>query len=1848
MPSRRFWIHVIKYLFTPSSRLNYTSVLLLLVTVISHGDLVTSAHGQNFAFLRGEGRGRFQLGNWGTLGMPHPSNHPGPRKDAVSWKDNEGNLWLFGGIGNNPAGTCLYSDLWKYDMTSNLWVWIHGSKEPNQLGNYATKGTPASYGNPGARSGAVSWRDTEGNLWLFGGRGYSSNDHGYLSDLWKYEISSGAWTWMSGSDQPDQAGVYGTSGTASPANSPGGRLSACSWSDQSGNLWLFGGEGLDSSSYAYLNDTWKYDPLSGTWAWMSGSNLGNHTGSYGIKGAESSTNSPPSRIDVSSWTDASGNLWLFGGTTCGVTCGYFQDLWKHNSSSGQWTWVGGTTLLNQVGSYGSQGVPGAANIPGSRSNGITWCDTAGNLWLFGGCTGSTSSFADLWKYNIAGGTWTWLKGTNEVDVLPSASPRNALTSDGTPGSRYGSASWSDSTGNFWFFGGDGPQLTSSSSIRGDLWKFEVPTGNWAWMGGPTGLDELGIYGIQGTPDPLNTPGPRSGSVSWGTPDGLFWLFGGLAYTNGGIFGDLWKYDLATGYWTWMKGKQESVYGIKGQPAPANTPGPRERSVTWTDNSGNLWLFGGGFMGSYQRNDLWKFSIKDGNWTWVSGSDAPLEQGNYGIKGIPSSSNTPGAREGSAAWSDAAGNLWLFGGKVRNSNTNYFNDLWKYDTKFGTWIWISGSSTTNAGGNTHGPAASHVPGARHGALAYQDSKGSFFLSGGEGYGSDSWMYTPSRGIWSRLSEYGSRREAAAWADNNGNICMFGGYGPDFDGIDGYWNDLSAQSPDLSEGKYFRTTYQINLPSVYGKQGKSNSENIPGSRMQCTAARVGNTVLIFGGYGWGTNEGYLNELWAFYNEGAPETSPTLTAANLDGTNAVLVSFSEPMGPETFNPTNFILSGAGRGTLSPSPHSVTWLSQNTYRLTWNDGAASCGDTLTVMVSPSVKDAEGETMGSPNSLVMYSKCSGRLSFSTTTASLLTTGPLHCMAYGDFNRDGKQDLVVSQATSTGSLLVKLGNGDGTFQIPATYFSGGSFPSAVIAADLNRDGKLDLAASNLATGSVGILLGNGNGVFQTAITYSTGGLSPSAISKGDLDNDGDIDLAVINKASASVAIMSNNGSGEFSTVAMSLPVGEQPASLTLADISRDGALDLLVSSLGDSSVRVFTNTGSGNFELPQILPAHAPHDVLAADFDRDGILEIAAFNTGTTGSVEIWGGVGSGGFQSHDVYQVPGCNGRAAAADYDGDGWTDIATGHYTGENYFLLRNDGNGAFTNPHSYHGVPGSGVLTPLDVDRDGDVDLIAFEEGSEITGFVIENELIHSSTKFPIVDKSTSSSYSTHFLSGDFDRDGLMDLVMDDANIEKIYFGTRDGSTRISNLNLGNNFSHAIAADLDNEGDEDLVLYRSSPGELAVAKNSGDGRFTLYASYSLFPTPISIQSGDLDRDGDVDVVVLQSSALVVFINDGSGSLTRTQSSYPVANTANAFVLTDLNADGKLDAAIAHQFNGVSIVPGLGNGAFALPTNLTGNGLASNKGITAADFNRDGWIDLAVVGSQLVILRNNTGIFSAEPGSPYPIGVGATRPSTCDLNGDGKPDLLIPCLGSNTTTLYYRTGSLFTYGETVAIGGTLRSAGVGDFNMDGAPDIVINSHLSSNLLYNRGGQFALATSNATPSSIEAGTTAPVFRITATHCGRPGDSPVQLRALHLQFDDGSVTPLTTAQVNSKVQSLGLWYDADESGTFSSTSDLLLTTVSNINLDDRGHFYFNVTDGLMALRVEHAVPKTYFLTLHSTPGAGQENPAKVRITHITSASSRGEDAIYGSALRLEFVLDTGTPAGGTPLPVSISHLAFD
>ena len=417
----------------------------------------------------------------------------------------------------------------------------------------------------------------------------------------------------------------------------------------------------------------------GMWTWMKGSSNSNSSGNYGVKGISAPSNNPPGRYQAAYWKDLDGNFWIFGGhndfTNPSTT---YNDLWKFNVTSNEWTWVNGPqNNSNQAGNYGTLGNPSPSNLPPGRSYGsLCWVDSAGHLYLYGGAY-LADLYSDLWRYNIATNEWTWIAGYNTPNVSPNHGVKGVASALNQPGSRGESNSAWVVKNKLFFFGGltYGPLI---NNLMNDLWSFDLNTNEWTWEAGSDLANQAATYGTINIPAAINEPGASYSHTNWKVKDSLF-IFGSFDPAKG-HFNTVWKYDLQSKLWTWVDGSNsiDPASTINGLClfSQNNIPSGRHenRTISQLTNCNTALIT---FGGSAFDNDLWLFSNNNRSWKllWGSLSGIPLIS-NYGLKGITTATNSIPGRSGHCMWSDEQGNIWIFGGLSSNP-VNAANDLWKF-------------------------------------------------------------------------------------------------------------------------------------------------------------------------------------------------------------------------------------------------------------------------------------------------------------------------------------------------------------------------------------------------------------------------------------------------------------------------------------------------------------------------------------------------------------------------------------------------------------------------------------------------------------------------------------------------------------------------------------------------------------------------------------------------------------------------------------------------------------------------------------------------------------------------------------------------------------------------------------------------------------------------------------------------------------------------------------------------------------------------------------------------------------------------------------------------------------------
>lgn len=415
---------------------------------------------------------------YGTQGVANSANDPGSRMYAVTWTDNNGDLWMFGGYHPNYG---MMTDLWRYQPSTGLWTFMKGTTSQS-YGVYGSLGTGNSNNYPGSRYHASGWADNNGNLYLFGGYGFSSNSsYSWLNDLWRYNISTNTWTWLKGSSSAYVLSTTGTQGVGAANNTPGSRQYVSMTRDASGNGWLYGGYGYNSSTSGALNDLWKFDVSTGNWIFVNGSTTSSYVyGTSATQSVASTSIRPGSRYSTCMSYDQNGNIYLFGGEGyCSNTTGLLNDLWRYNPSNGEWTWLSGSITSSYVyATIGTQGLPASGNTPGSGGNqygsSILMSDGVGNLWLMPGYGYSNNSAGRLnllWRYNLASGQWTWMKGSSSSNSLGTYGTLNTQNANNNPGGREQAQAWF--AGSALYLRGGNNYGSTSSGYYNDFMRFDI-------------------------------------------------------------------------------------------------------------------------------------------------------------------------------------------------------------------------------------------------------------------------------------------------------------------------------------------------------------------------------------------------------------------------------------------------------------------------------------------------------------------------------------------------------------------------------------------------------------------------------------------------------------------------------------------------------------------------------------------------------------------------------------------------------------------------------------------------------------------------------------------------------------------------------------------------------------------------------------------------------------------------------------------------------------------------------------------------------------------------------------------------------------------------------------------------------------------------------------------------------------------------------------------------------------------------------------------------------------------------------------------------------------------------------
>jgi hypothetical protein len=686
-------------------------------------------------------------------------------------------------------------------------------------------------------------------------------------------------------------------------------------------------------------------------------------------------------------------------------------------------------------------------------------------------------------------------------------------------------------------------------------------------------------------------------------------------------------------------------------------------------------------------------------------------------------------------------------------------------------------------------------------------------------------------------------------------------------------------------------------------------------------------------------------------------------------------------------------------------------------------------------------------------------------TSSIFFQPPIYpgngVSATGDFNQDGKLDMVTADGT------VLLGNGDGTFR---TGNSLGGVPNpnlnSIAVADFNHDGKLDVLLTSTSTSDLYVFLGNGDGTFQNATLTNTGIGSISSFAVADVNGDGipDVVATVANGSGTTVWVFLGKGDGTFTVPgkffsAASIPIGL----LLLGDFNGDKKLDVALTGPGNltkpAPVGIMLGDGHGNFQAPiTSTGVKNPKEMIAGDFNGDGHLDLVISDFTAPFRTYLLLGNGNGTFKT-PVVAAPE-EGVIAAADLNGDHILDLAIGTTPSVDIFL--GNGNGTFKPGRKYlysfyQIAPDISSISAADLNGDGKIDLAA--QGTVLLG--------HGNGTFsgnPFVQTSSiliQSPYIGQGVTGDFNRDGKPDVISFTNNMIYVLLGDGTGKLSLAHTYpLRGTIQTLATASLRNNGNLDLVVITTdSSGNWTLNVMLGNGNGT-FGSPAPFPQGVPFSQvepamalADFNGDHFPDLAAISNGELQVFLGKGDGTF-GPPADYFVGTSPGTLLAADFNHDGKLDIAV-NGGSALAVLLGKGNGTFnQLP-------FASPQGnlLTTADFNRDGNIDMITSGiGPGILLGKGDGTFTFQGVfQVHSVSGNTFLARAADFNGDGKLDLFaVQDAGYAWITFGNGDG---TFGQTpLVIGyGNIYLGLVADFNLDHRPDLAIGD--STNIFDRRG---------------------------------------------------------------------------------------------------------------------------------------------------------------------------------------------
>ena len=524
-----------------------------------------------------------------------------------------------------------------------------------------------------------------------------------------------------------------------------------------------------------------------------------------------------------------------------------------------------------------------------------------------------------------------------------------------------------------------------------------------------------------------------------------------------------------------------------------------------------------------------------------------------------------------------------------------------------------------------------------------------------------------------------------------------------------------------------------------------------------------------------------------------------------------------------------------------------------------------------------------------------------------------------------------------------------------------------------------------------------------------------------------------------------------------------PSSIISTDLNGDGTPDLVVASAATGEITVYLGIGQGRFANPATYNAGGhPVSIASADLSGSGRQDIIAAN-GADRTVSVLRGAGDGTLGPSHTYSTGVDADLIAVGSLRGDGKQDVAIASVSGRKLAVLLNDGHGSLS-------ISSSQALARTPVS----ITISHFSNGS-LADLALANDdgtvsvlLGRGDGKFePLALLNIASSKLSFVLSGDFNRDGKVDLAVaqPDGRLLTVLLGNGDGSfTRGASYSLGNNPVSGASIDVNGDGIPDLVAVNNGSNTFSTLLGNGDGSFKTAVDSTVGDGPIALASGDFYGKGATGLAVLNAAAKTVSVVDGKGDGSfKAAPAYSGDLSPRSIVSGDLNGDGRPDLIVAN-FCGTDTACGkTGTLSVYLAKPSGGYGLATTYSVGAgpvsvllADLNGDKKLDTIVLNRTSNTISIFTGIGDGTFEEPRTLSLAEAPVAFAigDFNNDNKVDLAIAtdcgsakCSQPGSLQILFGKGDgSFSAGRTYTLGYSPTSIAIGDLRQTGSLDILV----------------------------------------------------------------------------------------------------------------------------------------------------------------------------------------------------------